>query len=188
MAALLTYSFLPHTEILLELYTHTYIHRERWEEVDVCVYFQGKEIYHKQERLNFRKINVFHIFPIKEKETTQTFLQMQKGHLPKSHPLPSYTPSLQEKRTFKLEKGMCAEPIVPSNGDHWGSTPRPGAGGCPLPPLLLSEVRWSQPAQRATGSKAHTRQGRKYDSQTPQRGMHAEDSRESSKNKASHQK
>lgn len=67
MAALLTYSFLPHTEILLELYTHTYIHRERWEEVDVCVYFQGKEIYYKQERLNFRKINVFHIFPIKRK-------------------------------------------------------------------------------------------------------------------------
>lgn len=33
-----------HTETLLELYTHTYVHRERWEEVPVCVYFQGKEI------------------------------------------------------------------------------------------------------------------------------------------------
>ena len=70
---------------MLELYTHTYIHRVRWEEVNVCVYFQGKDIYYMQERLNFRKINVFHVFPIKEKETTQTFLQMQKRHLPKSY-------------------------------------------------------------------------------------------------------
>lgn len=38
-----------HTEIMLELYTHTYIHRERWEEVNVCVYFQGKYIYYKHD-------------------------------------------------------------------------------------------------------------------------------------------
>lgn len=94
----------------------------------VFIFKEKTSITSRKGLLNLRKINVFHVFPIKEKETTQTFLQMQKRHLLKSHPLPSQTPSLQEKRTFNLVKGMCDEPIVTSNGNHWGFTPRSGAG------------------------------------------------------------
>lgn len=55
----------------------------------VFIFKENTFITSRKVLLNFRKINVFQVFSIKEKETTQTFLQMQKRHLPKSYSLPS---------------------------------------------------------------------------------------------------